>query len=260
MPMSRPPDVMPLPSPQAAFPVGSTIVSAAAIVGAPAVGNACTAAAEKGRSPIPLLDTGPALALSLTCTNDGSTDRLSQGFACHCSTPDSARSDRRSLSFAEPTETPVASGVCALSGAARMRQQSRWRTIFRDPLCAPTSHPAAPGPPHPSRNVTFHGLRESLMPGENNAGDRNAGPTGGMHEANYQRRYRNRGRCESHARRRECCAGAGETDDPRTYDVASVQREADHAVQCRAEGEQQRFVQGNRREARRLAGRAAERV
>src|SRR2546422_4035627 len=91
---SRPSDVTPLLSPHAAFPVGSTIVSAAAIVGAPAAGNACTAAADNGRSPMPLLDTVPPLALSLTWTNDGSTDRLSHGVVCHWTTPDSARSDR----------------------------------------------------------------------------------------------------------------------------------------------------------------------
>src|SRR5437867_12693255 len=127
--MSRPSDVTPLPSPQAAFPVGSTIVNAAAIVGAPAAGNACTAAAETGRSPMPLLETDPALALSLTWTNDGSTDRLSQRVVFHCSTPDSAPSARRSVSFAEPTETPAASDVWAPSGAARIRQQRRPRTI-----------------------------------------------------------------------------------------------------------------------------------
>src|SRR3989442_8816793 len=93
-PMSRPSDVAPLPRPQAALPVARTIVSAAAIVGAPAAGKACTTAAESGRSPMPLLDTVLPLTTSRTCTNDGTADRLSQGFACSCSTPDSACSER----------------------------------------------------------------------------------------------------------------------------------------------------------------------
>src|SRR6267142_2090094 len=93
-PMSRPSDVAPLPRPHAALPVARTIVSAAAIVGAPAAGKACTAAAESGRSPMPLLDTALPLTMSLTCTNDGTADRVSHGFAWNCSTPDNACSER----------------------------------------------------------------------------------------------------------------------------------------------------------------------
>src|SRR6266700_2726669 len=93
-PMSRPSDVAPLPRPQAALPVGSTSVSAAAIVGAPAAGNPCTAAAETGRSPMPLLDTALPLTMSLTWMNDGTVDRLSHGVACHASHASHRRRDR----------------------------------------------------------------------------------------------------------------------------------------------------------------------
>src|SRR6266550_2877231 len=93
-PISRPSDVAPLPRPQAALPVGSTMVSAAAIVGARGSGKACVTAAENGRSPMPLLDTALPLMMSLTCTNDGTADRLSHGLAWSSSTADSACSDR----------------------------------------------------------------------------------------------------------------------------------------------------------------------
>src|SRR5258705_2303005 len=63
-----------------------------------------------------------------------------------------------------------------------------------------------------SRNVTFSDPRES-MAGENNAGGRNADLIGGVHEANHQCRYRNRGRCEPYPPCRESFAGAGETVD-----------------------------------------------
>src|SRR5882762_4261943 len=77
-PRSSPTDVCPLPSPQAAFPVGNTTVSAAAMTGDPGVEKAWNASADRGRSPDPLLDTGLLLTMSDTCTNEGVAEKRSE--------------------------------------------------------------------------------------------------------------------------------------------------------------------------------------
>src|SRR2546421_721202 len=120
--------------PLAALPVGSTIVSAAAIVGARALANAWMAAAESGKSPMPLLETVAPLTTSLTCTKDGTAEKLSHGVACSCNAPDRACSDRWSLSFADPAVTPAATDACAASDAGPRaspitNQQTGTRTI-----------------------------------------------------------------------------------------------------------------------------------
>ena len=93
-PRSSPNDVCPLPSPQAALPVGNTTVSAAAKTGDPGVGKAWNASADSGRSPMPLLDTDRPLTMSETCTNEGVADRLSHDAAWSCRTAVNACSER----------------------------------------------------------------------------------------------------------------------------------------------------------------------
>src|SRR6267378_4456225 len=106
-PRSSPTDVCPLPSPQAAFPVGNTSIKSAATTGEPGVENAWNASTDNGRSPAPLLDTDLPLTMSDTCTNEGVADTLSQGRAWSWRTPVNACSERRAVSFIFNDTTPT---------------------------------------------------------------------------------------------------------------------------------------------------------